>query len=64
MTTEVVSTLTDNSLPVNPKCLWTPSRPENTQMEKFRQLMQNKYGESKLGMNFNSKIIITILSLT
>lgn len=49
MTAEVVSTLTDNSLPVNPKCLWKPSHPENTQMEKFRKLMQNKYGESKLG---------------
>jgi acetoacetyl-CoA synthetase len=50
MTTEVVSTLTDNSLPVNPKCLWTPSQPENTHMEKFRQLMQDKYSELKLGM--------------
>ena len=50
MTTEVVSTLTDNALPVDPKCLWKPSHPENTHMEKFRQLIQSKYSEIKLGM--------------
>lgn len=51
MTTEIISNLTDHSLPIDPKCLWTPSNPQDTQMEKFRVLMQTKYQELKLGMN-------------
>ncbi|GAA5799003.1 hypothetical protein HPULCUR_004412 [Helicostylum pulchrum] len=48
MTSETVSSLTDNALPTNPKCLWTPSNPQDTQMEKFRVLMQTKYKDLKL----------------
>lgn len=51
MTAEVISTLTDNVLPIDPKCLWKPSNPQDTQMEKFRELMQTKYQQVKLGMN-------------
>lgn len=52
MTSEIISNLTDNSLPTNPKCLWTPSNPHDTQMEKFRVLMQTKYQDLKLGMKY------------
>lgn len=51
MITETISTLTDYALPIDPKCLWKPSNPQDTQMEKFRELMQTKYRQVKLGMH-------------
>lgn len=42
-----------NVLSTEPKCLWTPSNPQGTEMEKFRILMQSKYKHMKLGMKFN-----------
>jgi acetoacetyl-CoA synthetase len=41
-----------NVLSTEPKCLWTPSNPQDTEMEKFRVLMQSKYKDTKLGMKF------------
>lgn len=49
MATETIAPLTDHALPIDPKCLWKPSNPQDTQMEKFRELMQAKYQQVKLG---------------
>lgn len=42
--------VSENALTTEPKCLWKPSHPENTHMDKFRQLMQSKHQDVKLGM--------------
>lgn len=51
MTSDAPTLVPENALTTDPKCLWTPSHPENTHMEKFRQLMQSKHQDEKLGMN-------------
>lgn len=41
-----------SALSTEPKCLWTPKNPENTQMERFRAHVNKKYnlnlGKKKL----------------
>lgn len=54
-------TIIENNLPVDPKCLWTPSNPQDTQMEKFRVLMQTKYQDLKLGMNSFLSLLIKFI---
>lgn len=44
-----MSIVSEHSLSTEPKCLWKPSCPEQTEMEKFRSLMQKKYTSAKLG---------------
>ena len=51
MTSAAPTLVPENALTTDPKCLWKPSHPENTHMEKFRQLMQSKHQDVKLGMN-------------
>lgn len=48
MTSDAPTLVPENALTTDPKCLWTPSHPENTHMEKFRQLMQSKHQDEKL----------------
>ncbi|RCI07228.1 hypothetical protein CU098_013048 [Rhizopus stolonifer] len=47
-----MSIVSENSLSIQAKCLWTPSHPENTEMEKFRRLVQTKYAHVRLD-NYN-----------
>jgi acetoacetyl-CoA synthetase len=54
----------ENTLTTEPKCLWKPSHPENTHMDKFRQLMQSKHQDIKLGMKWEfCKSSITHLTI-
>ncbi|KAG1098424.1 hypothetical protein G6F42_017992 [Rhizopus arrhizus] len=48
MTSAAPTLVPENALTTDPKCLWKPSHPENTHMEKFRQLMQSKHQDVKL----------------
>lgn len=61
MTSDAPTLVPENALTTDPKCLWTPSHPENTHMEKFRQLMQSKHQDEKLGMNLSTHILDQII---
>lgn len=39
-------TMDEANLTLDPKCLWTPSHPEDTQMERFRVGVNDKYNLS------------------
>ncbi|CAO3592318.1 unnamed protein product [Absidia cylindrospora] len=36
-------TMDENNLTLDPKCLWTPRHPEDTEMERFREAVNSKY---------------------